>query len=62
MVVRSLRGALSDLIGVEEEFAAQPVKGNGGLDGVQILALDVLDEGDFEQTVVGDFTITTGTD
>jgi len=44
---------------VEEEFAAQPVKGNGGLDGVQILALDVLDEGDFEQTVVGISRITT---
>src|ERR1017187_855928 len=48
-------GALSNLIGVEEEFAAQAVKGNGGFDGVQILALDVLDQGDFEQTVVGDF-------
>ena len=55
MVVRSLPVRWPICSGESREFAAEPVEGVGGFDRVQVLALDVLDEGDFEQAVVGDF-------
>ena len=55
MVVRSLPVRWPISSGLRCKFAAEAVEGRGRFDGVQILALDVLDEGDFEQALVGDF-------
>jgi hypothetical protein len=46
-------GSLADFFGTEREFGAEAAEGVGGFDGIQVLALNVLDEGDFEKAVVG---------
>ena len=45
----------------EAELSGEAVKGVGDFDCVEVFALDVLDEGDFEELVVGDLPVTTGT-
>ncbi|MGB8438214.1 MAG: hypothetical protein WCE26_02400 [Candidatus Acidiferrales bacterium] len=48
-----LAGALSHLLLGEMEFVNQALKGVGLLDGVEILALEVLNEGHFERHFLG---------
>ena len=48
-------GAMADLVVAEVKFACEAFESQGGFDGVEVLALDVLDEGDFEEAVVGEF-------
>jgi hypothetical protein len=45
--------ALCNLLVAELVFPCQAVEGLGDLNGIQILALDVLNEGDFHEPVVG---------
>ena len=54
-------GAAADLLVVQLQLAGQPVKGQSCFDGVQILPLDVLYEGDLEEPVVRDFLNDAGT-
>jgi hypothetical protein len=49
-----LAGAAGDVIVAEVELTREPVEGVGDLDGVEILALYVLDQRDFEQVLIGD--------
>jgi len=49
-------GSVADFFGTEREFGAKAAEGVGGLDGIQVLTLDVLDEGDFEKPVVWNFS------
>src|SRR5690606_19483414 len=46
---------LGDLFVGEAELAVEALEGVGHLDGVEVLALDVLDERDLHQAVVGEF-------
>jgi len=47
-------GALGDLLVGQVEFAVETLEGVGDFDGVEVFALDVLDESDFHEAVVGD--------
>ena len=49
-----LAGALRHLLLGEAEFAGEALVGAGLLDGVEILALEVLDDGDLHGLLVGD--------
>jgi len=49
-----LAGAASNFLVAEAELPDEPVEGEGHFDWVEILALEVLDEGEFQQMVVGD--------
>ncbi len=49
-----LAGALGDLLVGEAELAVEALEGVGDFDGVQVLALDVLDEGDLHEAIVGE--------
>jgi hypothetical protein len=49
-----LAGAAGDVIVAEVELVREAVEGMGDLDGVEILALYVLDKRDFEQVLIGD--------
>ena len=53
MVVRSLPVRVGNFLVTEVHLADQALESLGGLDGVQIFALDILDQSDLEQTVVG---------
>src|SRR4030095_15026189 len=48
-------GAQTDGFGIQIEFGRHAGEGAGRLHRVEICALDVLDQGDFEQAVLGDF-------
>jgi hypothetical protein len=48
-----LAGATGDVIVAEVELVREAVEGMGDLDGVEILALYVLDQRDFEQVLIG---------
>ena len=48
-------GAQSDGFGVQVEFGRHAGESAGRFHGVEVFPLDVLDEGDFQQAVVGDF-------
>ena len=47
-------GAFADLIVAEVQFAAEAFEGVGDFNRVEVFALDVLDEGNFEEAVVGE--------
>jgi hypothetical protein len=47
-------GATGDVVMAEVELAREAVEGVGDLDGVEILALYVLNQRDFEQVLIGD--------
>ncbi len=49
-----LSGAAGDFVVAELELAGETVECVGYFDGIEVLALDVLDEGDLEEAVVGD--------
>ena len=51
-----LAGAGADLLGIQIQFLTEAIEGHSGLDRVQVFALYILDEGDFEEMVVGDLT------
>jgi len=48
-----LAGATGDVVVAEVELAREAVEGMGDFDGVEILALYVLDQRDFEQVLIG---------
>ena len=48
-----LAGAARDFFVAEAHFAVETVERLGSFDRIQILALDVLDEGDLEEAFVG---------
>jgi hypothetical protein len=50
-----LAGALGDLLVREAEFAVKALESVSNFDGIEVLALDVLNEGDFHEAVVGEF-------
>ena len=54
MVVRSLPVRWPICSAVRLSSLRQALEGDGRLDGVEVFALDVLDQGDFEEAVVGD--------
>jgi len=47
-------GSAADLVGTQLQFGPHSGKSRSGLNRIQILPLNVLDEGDFEQPVVWD--------
>jgi hypothetical protein len=47
-------GAAADFLVAEVVLASEAVVGDGDFDGVKVLALDVFDEGDFEEFFVGE--------
>src|ERR1019366_1961383 len=49
-----LAGTLRHLLLGEAEFAGEAMKGAGLLDRIEVLALEVLDDGDFHGLLVGD--------
>ncbi len=48
-----LPGALANFFCAELKFPHHAVERLGGLDRVEVLSLDVLDEGDLEEVIVG---------
>ena len=48
-------GAEADLFGAEIQLGGHAGEGGGGFDGVEVFALDILDQGNFEEAVFGDF-------
>jgi hypothetical protein len=50
-----LTRTVADILVTEVQFLCQALEGQGGLNRIEILALDVLDERDFEEAVILDF-------
>ena len=46
-------GPVGNFLMAEMHLSNQPVEGLGGLDGIQVFALDILDQRDLEETFVG---------
>jgi hypothetical protein len=49
-----LSGAAGDLVVTKVKVVGEPFEGMRDFDGVEILPLDVLDEGDLEEAIIGD--------
>jgi hypothetical protein len=50
----------TELFGVQAELSAEALESHGGLDGVEVLSLNILDESYFEELVVGYFAYDDG--
>ena len=49
-----LAGPQADLFRTQHQFRAEACKGVGSFDRIEVFALDILDQGDFQQAVIRD--------
>src|SRR5262245_3555663 len=46
--------AAADLLGIETQLLHHAIEGDRGFDGIEVLALNILDQGDFQKTFIRD--------